>query len=57
VVRDAFLPIAFIGYLLFGRVPGALRLVAASLVFYGWWNPACLPLSAISMGGNDLCRC
>ena len=53
----AFLPIALIGYFLlarFGRVPAALWLVAVSFVFYGWWNPAYVPLLAISIGGNYL---
>ena len=38
-----FLPVALVGFFLAGRVGGsrwALRwLVAASLFFYGWWNP------------------
>ncbi len=53
----AFLPIALIGYFLLsraGRVPAALWLVVVSFVFYGWWNPAYVPLLAISMGGNYL---
>ena len=53
----AFLPIALAGYFAlaqFGRVPAALWLVAVSFVFYGWWNPAYVPLLALSMGGNYL---
>ena len=33
-------------------MPAALWLVAASFVFYGWWNPAFVPLLAISVGAN-----
>jgi D-alanyl-lipoteichoic acid acyltransferase DltB (MBOAT superfamily) len=53
----AFLPIALAGYFLlarFGRLPAALWLVVVSFVFYGWWNPADVPLLAISIGGNYL---
>jgi alginate O-acetyltransferase complex protein AlgI len=53
----AFLPIALAGYFLlarFGRAPAALWLVAVSLVFYGWWNPAYVPLMVLSIGGNYL---
>jgi alginate O-acetyltransferase complex protein AlgI len=53
----AFLPVALAGYFLLarlGRAPAALWLVAVSFVFYGWWNPAYVPLLAISMGGNYL---
>ncbi len=53
----AFLPIALAGYFLlarFGRTPAALWLVAASLIFYGWWNPAYVPLLVLSIGGNYL---
>lgn len=44
----AFLPLAWGGYLVLTRI-GRNRvstgwLVLASLVFYGWWNPAYLPL-------------
>ncbi len=37
----AFLPVVVCGYYLiarFGRAPAAAWLVAASLVFYGWWD-------------------
>jgi alginate O-acetyltransferase complex protein AlgI len=53
----AFLPIVLAGYFLlarFGRVPASLWLVAASLVFYGWWNPAYVPLLVLSIGVNYL---
>ena len=53
----AFLPIALAGYFLlarFGRAPAALWLVAMSLVFNGWWNPAYVPLLVLSSGGNYL---
>ncbi len=53
----AFLPIALVGYYLLarlGRVPAALWLVAVSFVFYGWWNPAYVPLLATSIGANYL---
>jgi alginate O-acetyltransferase complex protein AlgI len=49
-----FLPIAALGYFAFGQRPRwAVRwLVVASLFFYGWWNPAHLPLIAASIGVN-----
>ncbi len=51
-----FLPGCLAGFFLLGRLAGpawALGwLVAASLGFYGWWNPACLPLLAGSILGN-----
>ncbi|MEO8537812.1 MAG: MBOAT family protein, partial [Betaproteobacteria bacterium] len=49
-----FLPLAAVGYFRFGNRPQwAVRwLVAASLFFYGWWNPAHLPLIAASIAGN-----
>ena len=53
----AFLPIALAGYFLLarsGRVPAALWLVGMSLLFYGWWNPAYVPLLVLSIGGNHL---
>lgn len=44
----AFLPLCLAGFFLIGRIGGhawALRwLLAASLFFYGWWNPALVPL-------------
>ena len=43
-----FLPACLAGYFLLGRYGGdrfaLLWLIAASLFFYGWWNPAYLPL-------------
>ncbi|MBV9250274.1 MAG: MBOAT family protein, partial [Acetobacteraceae bacterium] len=51
----AFLPLALIGFgaaCRAGVKPGALWLVAASLVFYGWWNPAFVPLLIVSIAGN-----
>ena len=49
-----FLPFAALGFFAFGeRARWAVRwLVAASLFFYGWWNPAHLPLIAGSIVGN-----
>jgi alginate O-acetyltransferase complex protein AlgI len=43
-----FLPVCLTGFFTLGHVAGAagalVWLTAASLVFYGWWNPAFLPL-------------
>jgi len=49
-----FLPAAVLGFFAFGERPRwAVRwLVAASLFFYGWWNPAHLPLIVASIAGN-----
>jgi D-alanyl-lipoteichoic acid acyltransferase DltB (MBOAT superfamily) len=49
-----FLPVAALGFFFFGARPRwAVRwLVVASLFFYGWWNPAYLPLIAASIGVN-----
>ncbi|MCH8189015.1 MAG: MBOAT family protein [Proteobacteria bacterium] len=51
-----FLPAVLAGYFLIGaRVQGRAAiawLVAASLFFYGWWNPAFLPLILFSVGFN-----
>ncbi len=50
-----FLPIALIGFYLAataGRRLAALWLIAASLVFYGWWNPAAVILLLISVCSN-----
>jgi len=49
-----FLPAAALGFFLFGDRPQwAVRwLVVASLFFYGWWNPAHLPLIGASIGVN-----
>jgi D-alanyl-lipoteichoic acid acyltransferase DltB (MBOAT superfamily) len=51
----AFLPVALIGCFAAARRSRAasmLWLVAASLVFYGWWNPAFLTLLGASVGAN-----
>jgi alginate O-acetyltransferase complex protein AlgI len=51
-----FLPVALAGFFLAGRIGGtawALRwLVAASLFFYGWWNPKFVLLLAGSILAN-----
>ena len=49
-----FLPVAVLGYFALGRRPGASIgwLVAASLVFYGWWNPRYVPLILASIAFN-----
>ncbi len=52
----AFLPVALPGFFLAARWAGrraaACWLVVASLVFYGWWSPAAVPLLAASIAGN-----
>jgi D-alanyl-lipoteichoic acid acyltransferase DltB (MBOAT superfamily) len=49
----AFLPLAWLGYLVALRQPWARSGIAflglASLFFYGWWNPAFLPLLGMSI--------
>ncbi|MBW4089943.1 MAG: MBOAT family protein [Proteobacteria bacterium] len=51
-----FLPLALAGFFAIARLGGARAaaafLVAASLVFYGWWNPAFLPLLVGSIAVN-----
>src|SRR5690348_5291128 len=49
-----FLPIAALGYFALGRNPrwSVGWLVAASLVFYGWWNPRYVPLILGSIAFN-----
>jgi len=49
-----FLPAAVLGFFAFGEHPRwAVRwLVVASLFFYGWWNPAHLPLIIASISVN-----
>jgi D-alanyl-lipoteichoic acid acyltransferase DltB (MBOAT superfamily) len=51
-----FLPIAWLGYLVALRLPWARTGIAflglASLFFYGWWNPAFLPLLGVSIVFN-----
>jgi alginate O-acetyltransferase complex protein AlgI len=48
-----FLPIVWIGYLCAQRVPWARAGIAwlglASIFFYGWWNPAFVPLLVASI--------
>ncbi len=51
----AFLPVALGGYFLagmLGRVAAALWLIGVSLIFYGWWNPAFLPVLMVSVAFN-----
>jgi alginate O-acetyltransferase complex protein AlgI len=52
----AFLPVTLAGYFaalrFAGRRPAQLWLFAASLFFYGWWNPVYLPLIVASMMFN-----
>ncbi len=53
----AFLPATLAGFFLagrFGRGPAGLWLVAASFVFYAWWNPAFLPVLLVSIAFNFL---
>ena len=50
-----FLPLALLGFFLaarLGRSAGAIWLIAASLLFYGWWKPAFLPVLLVSLGLN-----
>ncbi len=51
-----FLPAALAGFAACGRWGEARAagwfLILASLLFYGWWNPAFLPLLGASVGGN-----
>ncbi len=51
-----FLPVAVCGFFAFARVAGrtgaAGWLIAASFFFYGWWNPAFVPLLAASIAFN-----
>ncbi|HZG74640.1 MAG TPA: MBOAT family protein [Paenibacillus sp.] len=54
-----FLPLSFACYFLLLRartmLPGLLFLTAASLFFYGWWNPRYLLLLLASIGFNYVC--
>src|ERR1700730_3996333 len=53
-----FLPAVLLGYYLLGaasRSAAAGWLIAASFLFYGWWNPAYLLVLAISVTFNYLC--
>jgi len=50
-----FLPVVYAGFFGIARVNpvlAALWLVLASLFFYGWWNPAFVPLLVASIGFN-----
>ncbi len=51
-----FLPLTWLGFVLLGRFvgerPARVWLVAASLVFYGWWNPRYLGLLGASVAFN-----
>ncbi len=49
-----FLPVAVLGYFALGSRPrwSVRWLVAASLVFYGWWNPRYVPLILASIAFN-----
>ncbi len=54
----AFLPLTLAGFFLLGRFQPRLAaawLTAASLVFYGWWNPLYVGLLALSIGFNYAC--
>jgi alginate O-acetyltransferase complex protein AlgI len=53
----AFLPATWIGFRLINYLNHKLSLlwlVAASMVFYGWWNPRFVPLLLLSITGNYL---
>ena len=53
----AFLPLALAGFFTaarFGPRAAGLWLIAASLTFYGWWNPAFVPLLLTSVAANWL---
>jgi hypothetical protein len=48
-----FLPICLAGFFMMGAVAGQRMalgwLIAASVVFYGWWNPVYVPLLIASV--------
>ena len=53
-----FLPVTLAGFFLLGRFQPRLAaawLAAASLFFYGWWNPLYVGLLALSICFNYLC--
>ena len=56
-----FLPVCLSGFFLAGRLAGRTAalgwLIAASLFFYGWWNPAFTLLLVGSIGGNFALGC
>src|SRR5437870_5474604 len=50
-----FLPTVLVGFFVLARsshVAAATWLMLASLVFYGWWNPAYVPLLLASIAWN-----
>ena len=51
-----FVPIVFSGYFFLNKrkltTLSRWWLLCASLFFYGWWNPAYLPLLVLSVVGN-----
>src|SRR3990172_11081669 len=54
----AFLPVTLAGFFLLGRFQPRLAaawLTAASLFFYGWWNPVYVWLLALSIVFNYAC--
>ena len=54
----AFLPLTLAGYFVLGRFKPMLAaawLTAASLFFYGWWNPVYVWLLALSICFNYVC--
>jgi len=53
----AFLPVALLGFFVLARIgsaPALAWLTAASLFFYGWWNPVWVPLLLASIAFNFL---
>ena len=56
-----FLPVCLSGFFLAGRLAGRTAalgwLIAASLFFYGWWNPPFTLLLVGSIGGNFALGC
>jgi alginate O-acetyltransferase complex protein AlgI len=53
----AFLPLALVGFFVaarFGQRAAGIWLIATSLTFYGWWNPAFVPLLLASVVANWL---
>ena len=50
-----FVPLVLLGFFALARISPRLALawmLAASLFFYGWWNPSWLPLMVASIGFN-----
>ena len=56
-----FYPLTFLVYSILNRskltIASRVWLACASLFFYGWWNPAFLPLILISIAGNYATAC